>query len=79
MTGSDDGRLKPTMYLGRKMPNIGPRGQRRRLGLGGVALAIGVLAAVLLIGADAPRALRAVLFVPFYSAALGFFQAKDKT
>ena len=56
------------------LPNIGPRERRKRLKLGAVALAAAVILAVIL-----PRTWRVVLFFPLWLAALGFFQARDKT
>jgi hypothetical protein len=62
-----------------QVPNIGPRGQQQRLRLGVIGLAIaGVLAAALL-GFGAPRGWRLLLFVPWWIAGLGMFQARDKT
>ena len=61
------------------IPNIGPRQRRYRTGLGIVA---GVLGATLLgamLGADAPRAWRLVLFAPFFGAGLGMLQVREKT
>lgn len=61
------------------IPNIGPRGQQQRFRLGMLAaVAAGALAAALLL-LDAPRLWRLACFVPLWIAALGFFQAHDKT
>ena len=61
------------------IPNLGPRGQQQRFRLGILAaVAAGVLAAALLL-LDAPRLWRLACFVPLWIAALGFFQARDKT
>ena len=61
------------------IPNIGPRGQRQRRTLGLVSLAVAVLLAGVLVAAGVPRAWRAVVFVPLWLSALGFFQAREKT
>jgi hypothetical protein len=59
--------------------NIGPREQFKRRLMGRVALIAGVALTVVLIGYGAPRLLRLVIFFPLWMAALGFFQARDKT
>jgi hypothetical protein len=60
-------------------PNIGPRGQRRRLRFGLVALGAAVVLGVAVFALHAPRLSRAILFVPLWLAGLGVFQARDKT
>ena len=59
--------------------NLGPKETRRRLVMGVVMLAAGIGIAVVLILTGSPRWWRLVLFFPFWMAALGFFQAKEKT
>jgi hypothetical protein len=49
------------------------------LTFGAVALGIAIVAAIVLFAAGIERGWRAVLFVPLWLAALGFFQARDKT
>jgi uncharacterized membrane protein len=44
-----------------------------------VALAVGAVIAALLVAVGAPRIWRLPLFLVFYVAALGIFQARDKT
>jgi hypothetical protein len=61
------------------IPNIGPRERRRRLIGGAVSLALGVIAAALLLGFGAQRAWRIVVFLPVWAGALGLFQAKERT
>ena len=61
------------------VPNIGARQQRRRLILGGASLAAGVALALALAAADAALLLRALVALPLYGAALGFFQFREKT
>ena len=59
--------------------NISPRERRRRL-IGGVlqfAFALAVLAILNATGAD--HFWRLLLFLPFWGAATGFFQWRDKT
>ena len=62
-----------------EVSNIGPREQRKRRLLGIVALTVGVAVAFLLVVYDAPRLLRAVVFVPVWIAGLGLLQAREKT
>ncbi|MEY4548702.1 MAG: hypothetical protein RL685_4897 [Pseudomonadota bacterium] len=57
-------------------PNIGPAERRKRLIVGAVALCVCVGAAVLLSLDGAPRYWRLLLFLPFWTAALGIFQAR---
>jgi hypothetical protein len=61
------------------IPNIGPRGERRRQKAGIIALALAIGMAAALLGLGASRTWRLVLFVPLWVAALGFFQARAKT
>jgi len=63
----------------RCIPNIGERGRRRRRIGGAVFLVVGVAAAVALAILDAPAASAAILFIPFTLAALGYFQARERT
>jgi len=59
--------------------NIGATGRRQRLLMGAVSMAVGVLAAVALAAAGAPRGLRLLLFLPFALGAVGLLQARDHT
>lgn len=59
--------------------NIGAAGRRQRLAGGGVLLALGLVAALLLQLTGAARGLRLVLFVPFLAGAIGVLQARDHT
>ena len=67
-----------TIRAGRLEINIGPREQFKRRILGRVALIASAALTVALIGYDAPRLFRLVIFFPLWMAALGFFQARDK-
>jgi hypothetical protein len=62
-----------------RVANLGAAGQRRRAILGAVMLviALGVAAGVVAAGAAAGWAL--VTGLPFWAAALGLIQARDKT
>jgi hypothetical protein len=59
--------------------NIGPKGRRRRVAMGAVALAAGVAVLVGLFLSGAGRGWRVVLWVPFWAGALGIFQARAHT
>jgi lysophospholipid acyltransferase (LPLAT)-like uncharacterized protein len=59
--------------------NIGPRGRRRRMGFGVVTLAVTAGIAVALVVMHVDRWWRLALFLPYVSAATGFFQAREKT
>jgi hypothetical protein len=59
--------------------NIGPREQFKRRILGRVALIASAALTFALIVGDAPRPLRLVIFFPLWMAALGYFQAREKT
>ena len=59
--------------------NIGPREQFKRRLLGRVALIASVALTFVLIGYGAPRLVRLVIFFPLWMAALGYFQAREKT
>jgi uncharacterized membrane protein len=62
-----------------RIANIGAGGRRKRLMFGIVALGVGVVIAALLVAIGAPRIWRLPLLLVFYVAALGIFQARDKT
>jgi uncharacterized membrane protein len=62
-----------------RIANIGAGGRRKRLMFGIVSLAVGAVIAVLLVAIGAPRIWRLPLIFVFYVAALGIFQARDKT
>lgn len=59
--------------------NIGPRERTKRRVLGIVALSVGVGVAFLLVAFGLPRWWRLVTFLPFWIAALGLLQAREKT
>ncbi len=59
--------------------NIGPRGARRRLVGGVVWLAVGVAAAAWDVVRGAHPAAYAVLVIPFFLAAIGWLQARERT
>ena len=56
--------------------NIGPAERRKRLTVAVVALGVCSLASVLLIADGVPRWWRLGLFLPWWTAALGIFQAR---
>jgi hypothetical protein len=62
-----------------KLANIGPRGQHQRLRFGLQALALGVVLGAVLILTGVPRPWRVTVALPLFVAALGYFQAHDKT
>jgi fatty acid desaturase len=59
--------------------NIGKKERRKRLALGIAALAVGVVAAVLIIQSGLSMWWRLALFVPFFVGFLGYFQEMGKT
>ena len=59
--------------------NLGPKETRKRFMMGILMLGAGVGIAVALILTGSSRWWRAALFFPSWMAALGFFQAKEKT
>ena len=59
--------------------NIGPQERAKRLRFGVVALAVGLLATAALVASGAGLGWRGLLFLPFFAAGLGYFQAKRKT
>jgi uncharacterized membrane protein len=67
------------MVPSNRVANIGAGGRRKRLMLGIVALGVGAVIAALLVAIGAPRIWRLPLILVFYVAALGIFQARDKT
>jgi hypothetical protein len=71
------GRYPPAMHA--CVPNIGAGQQRRRLILGGASLAAAVALALALAAFGAALPLRATVLLPLFSAALGFFQFREKT
>ena len=62
-----------------RIANIGAGGRRKRFMFGILALGVGAVIAALLVAVGAPRIWRLPLFLVFYVAALGIFQARDKT
>jgi hypothetical protein len=59
--------------------NIGPAEVRRRLRLGLIGLAAGILLFLGLLWTDAPPLTRLVLALPLLAASLGFVQAACET
>jgi len=62
-----------------RVANIGAGGRRKRLMFGLVVLGVGAVIAAMLVVVGAPRIWRLPLILVFYVAALGVFQARDKT
>jgi hypothetical protein len=59
--------------------NIGPKQRRRRLAFGVLFLAASVALEVWLVMSGAPRLARLGLFLPLFSAGVGYFQYREKT
>jgi hypothetical protein len=59
--------------------NIGPHQRRRRMRWGIGAFVLSGILAVFLITTGVPRAARLFLVLPFWTGALGVFQARGKT
>jgi len=61
------------------IPNIGRKGQQRRL-LSGAAMIVGAASLLsVLIVSGAPRAVRLLVFLPALAGALGVLQSREKT
>jgi len=65
--------------MGKRIRNIGPEGQRRRLYGGLIALALGIAGLAVLLLTNTSRWWRLALFPAFWQGALGVFQAMEKT
>lgn len=61
------------------VPNIGPKGRRKRLILGLVAIDLYILVVAAFIYAGTPRGIPLALLPFFYFGALGVFQAREQT
>lgn len=59
--------------------NISPLERRKRLIIGLVQLAVALVLLAILVGVGAHRTWRLILFLPFWGAAVGVFQWRDKT
>lgn len=59
--------------------NIGPRERRKRMRFGAVLVVAGAGLAALLVGIQADRPWRLLLFLPFWAGAVGVLQAQEKT
>ena len=59
--------------------NLGPSGRRTRRNSGLVALAAGLLLAVVLIVAGSPRLVRLLVVAPFWIGLAGLLQARGGT
>jgi hypothetical protein len=63
----------------RQIANIGPAERRKRQNLGLLLLAASLAVAVVLIAGNFPRGWRLLLIIPLWAAALGVFQARERT
>jgi hypothetical protein len=59
--------------------NIGPKERAKRMRFGVVALVVTLGGAVAMMASGVSPLWRLVLFLPFMTAATGYFQARDKT
>lgn len=59
--------------------NIGPKERRTRMRFGVILLGGGAGLAAVLVGIEAHRLWRLLLFLPFWAGALGMLQARAKT
>jgi fatty acid desaturase len=75
MSDASDALVEGTVCLA----NIGPRGRRQRLVFGLVTFAAALALLAVLAVAGVERWWRLLLFLPFATAATGYFQARDKT
>ncbi|MBI1800285.1 MAG: hypothetical protein HY259_00400 [Chloroflexi bacterium] len=71
--------ILPERQAAECVSNIGAREQRKRLRFGAAMLVISLALLVTLLATGAERGWRVGLFLPFAAAAIGFFQARDKT
>ena len=62
-----------------RVGNIGPGGRRRRLTLGLIMAAVGLVAVAALIVSGAAPGWVLAAFVPFWVGALGLIQARERT
>ncbi len=62
-----------------ELANIGPKETRKRLLMGIVMLALGIVLAVIFTRADVSRGWYAALFLPFWIGSLAVSQARKKT
>jgi hypothetical protein len=62
-----------------ELANIGPKEARKRLLMGVVMLAMGVVLAVIFTHAGVRRGWYSALFLPFWMGTLGISQARKKT
>ena len=83
---SKDGVCKPCAeYYRRQLSgesgeeNIGPRGRKKRLGIGLVSLGMGLILALLFRSAQVDRIWFTILFLPFFGGMLGLIQSREKT
>ncbi|MCA9625817.1 MAG: hypothetical protein KC731_42635 [Myxococcales bacterium] len=59
--------------------NLSPHAASKRLRSGVIMLAIGLALGVVLVKSDLPIAYRALLFLPFFMTANGFYQGLYRT
>jgi hypothetical protein len=62
-----------------RLPNIGPSERRKRMIFGAAFLVLAGVAAAALITSGVPRGWRLLLVLPLWAAALGLFQARERT
>jgi hypothetical protein len=62
-----------------ELVNIGPKETRKRLLLGGVLVAVGVVLSVIFSHAGVSRGWYSALFLPFWTGTLALYQARKKT
>jgi hypothetical protein len=67
------------MYAKTESVNIGPKETRKRLLLGAVLVAVGVVLALIFSHAGVSRAWYSALFLPFWTGTLALSQARKKT
>ncbi|MGA2381856.1 MAG: hypothetical protein ABSG61_00320 [Gemmatimonadales bacterium] len=61
------------------IPNISARGRRRRTVGAAVLLLTGIAATAVMAASGASASSRLLLALPFFGAAFGWFQAREKT
>ncbi len=69
----------PAVDAAKCVPNIGPAQRRARLRFGIAAIAVGMVAAGVMIATGVDRGWRVLLLLPFWAGSNGYFQSHEHT